>query len=69
MYVSGFSERLDKAVYNKNVSYEEVVRQTGISRSCMYGYIYEQKMPSCKNLVKLANYLEVTTDYLLGRQI
>ena len=67
MYVNGFSERLDKAVYDKDVSYEEVVRKTGISRSCMYGYIYEGKMPSCMNLVRLADFLEVTTDYLLGR--
>ena len=65
--IKGFDERLDKAIFKKNVSYEEVVRQTKISRSCMYGYIYEGKMPSCMNLVKLANYLEVTTDYLLGR--
>ena len=64
--IEGFGDRLQKAIWDKNMSNEEVVRKTKISRSCLYGYVNSNMMPTCSNLVKLSNLLEVSTDYLLG---
>lgn len=64
--IEGFGDRLQKAIWDKDMSNEEVVRKTKISRSCLYGYVSAGMMPNCNNLIKLAKLLEVSTDYLLG---
>ena len=64
--IEGFGDRLQKAIWDKDMSNEEVVRKTKISRSCLYGYVSETTMPNCNNLIKLAKLLDVSTDYLLG---
>ena len=61
-----FGDRLQKVIWDRNMCNEDVIRQTKISRCCLYGYINEGMMPSCKNLIKLSTLLKVSTDYLLG---
>lgn len=64
--IKGFDKRLQNAIFAKNMTIDDVAIKTKISRSCLYGYIYQSKMPYCLNLVKLSRELEVSTDYLLG---
>lgn len=46
----------------------EVVKDTGISKDSMSNYETGKYEPSIENLIKLANYYEVSVDYLIGNE-
>lgn len=69
---SVFGERLrdlrnKKKINGKKISYQYMADFLEITRSA-YG-LYEQKLnyPSVDKLIKLADFFDVSTDYLLGR--
>lgn len=51
----------------RNLSQVEVARALGITRSAFSMYELRQREPDMETVRKLANYFNVTTDYLLGR--
>jgi transcriptional regulator with XRE-family HTH domain len=51
----------------RQLSQVEVARALGISRSGFSMYELGQREPDMETVRKLANYFNVTTDYLLGR--
>ena len=53
---------------SKGVSADEVSKVLGISRQGYTNYENEIREPNINNLIKLAEYFEVTVDYLLGRE-
>ena len=65
-HIEGFENRLLKAINDKGMTNSQVCAITGITWNSMNCYINEKQMPSCLNLVRLANVLDVSTDYLLG---
>ena len=50
-----------------NLTAYKVSKGTGISQGLMNEYKNGIKTPNIENLVKIANFLNCTTDYLLGR--
>ena len=64
--VMGFSMRLDQAICDSHKSLTQIKRETGLSRSCVWGYLQETKNPSVLSLIKLSRCLRVSTDWLLG---
>lgn len=40
----------------------------GINKNSLINYYQQRNMPDLTNLEKLADYFDVTTDYLLGRE-
>ena len=61
-----FSERVDELIFDKNLKAVEFAKLCGISKSTVYEYLSGRKMPTLKNLIKIAEFFNVSTDYLLG---
>ena len=62
-----FSEKFNEILTTKRISAYKVAKETGISQGVMNEYKNGKKMPEVKNLIKIADYLNCSTDYLLGR--
>lgn len=62
-----FHERLKELRNEKSFTQKTVANALGISITCYAGYEQGYREPDLKTLVRLADYFDVTTDYLLGR--
>ncbi len=62
-----FSQRLRKAREDKKLSQTELAEKDGFQPSAISHFETGKRSPSFANLKKLADALEVTVDYLLGR--
>lgn len=63
MFTEVFVEILEK----RNITPYQVAKNTGISQGLMGEYNRGEKLPTTKNLIKIADYLDCSVDYLLGR--
>lgn len=64
-----FGRRLKELREKKEMSQEELGRRFNLSQSTIAYYEMDKKQPSQNTLHKMADYFEVTTDYLLGRDL
>ena len=62
-----FTSHFVYLLQEKQLSSYRVAKDTGISQGLMNEYKNGVKLPSIENLVKIADYLDVSVDYLLGR--
>ena len=60
--------RLKELRKNKGVSQEQVAKDLNISMRAYQNYEYGQREPNIEMILKLAEYYDVTTDYLLGKE-
>jgi len=65
--MSVFSVRLRELRAMKNVTQKEVAEGTGLSERGYQNYELAQREPTLSSINKLADYFEVSADYLLGR--
>jgi len=65
--MSAFSMRLRELRAVKKVTQKHVAESIGISVRAYQHYELDEKEPTLGNINKLADFFEVTTDYLLGR--
>ena len=61
------NERLEEARKKKGLSQHELAKLAAVSQPAISLFISGKKQPSTETLEILADILEVTTDYLLGR--
>jgi PAS domain S-box-containing protein len=62
-----FGSRLKSLRKEINLSQAELANKFGYSRSTIANYEQNVRLPSIKILVKMADYFDVSVDYLLGR--
>jgi transcriptional regulator with XRE-family HTH domain len=62
-----FPTRLKKAREARDLSQSELAEKAGLQASAISHFETETRRPSFANLRKLADALQVSTDYLLGR--
>lgn len=62
-----FAKRLRKLKERKGVSYQTLADLCGLSRETVRKYVRGERRPSVQNLNALADYFDVSIDYLLGR--
>ena len=62
-----FSQRLRNAREDKKLSQTELAEKAGFQPSAISHFETGKRSPSFANLKKLADGLEITVDYLLGR--
>lgn len=62
-----FTEILVKYIQLHNITAYQIAKNTGISQGTMNEYKNGKKMPTIQNLIKIADYLDCSVDYLLGR--
>ena len=60
-------DRLRKLRQEKRLTQEQLGKIIHVSKVSISGYENGERSPDTENLTKLANYFDVTTDYLLGR--
>lgn len=61
-----FIQRLEELMSEKNiVSYKQLSREINIPSTTIYSW--KSFLPKGENLIALANYFEVSIDYLVGR--
>ncbi len=60
------TNRIKELLSANNMSQKELARDAGITESAISHYIRGDRIPRGVNLVKLAESLGTTTDYLLG---
>lgn len=62
-----FAERLKILQGEKQLGRHDVFTATGISSTAYHRYVTGEREPTVSALVALANFFNVSTDYLLGR--
>lgn len=65
--ISTFSKRLKDLRKERNINQEQLAKEIGASRGSISFYEKGSRIPDISILDKLANYFNVSTDYLLGR--
>jgi len=65
--MSAFSERLRELRASKNLTQKQLAEGTGLSERACQSYELEIREPTLGSINKLADFFEVSTDYLLGR--
>ena len=62
-----FSERLRDLRLSRQLTMEQVANEVGIGKSFLSQVESGKKSVSFEKLVRIADFFEVSTDYLLGR--
>ena len=62
-----FSARFKLLRKESNLKLEDIANQLGLDISSIHRYENNKREPEFIILVKIANFFDVTTDYLLGR--
>jgi len=67
MQMPTLGERLIQLKKERNLLQKDIAKDTGLSLRAYQYYERDQKDPTSTVLQKLADYFDVSTDYLLGR--
>lgn len=62
-------KRVKELRMKKGLSQQELGNNIGVTKVSICGYENGTRLPNLEKLVKLAEVLETTTDYLLGREV
>lgn len=62
-----FAERLTHLQKERKLNKKEIFETIGLSRTAYYRYETGEREPSISILTALADFFNVSTDYLLGR--
>jgi len=65
MYIN-FIKRLEQLMYDEKISEYKLTQELNLSKSAIWNW-KQGSYPTADKLVKLADYFEVSVDYLLGR--
>ena len=64
---AAFSKNLKKIRKLKGITQKELAGILNISRSCISNYEAEKRQPDNDTIIRIADYFNVSVDYLLGR--
>lgn len=62
-------ERIKSARKNKNLTQQELGQKLGVSKVSVCGYEKGVRIPTIENFIQLLDILDVSSDYLLGREV
>lgn len=62
-----FAHEFSAYLKERNLTAYRVAKETGISQGLMNEYKSGKKMPTLRNLIKIADYIGCSTDSLIGR--
>ena len=65
--MSVFSERLIELRKEENLSQKEVGKEIGVAVRAYQHYEYGEREPQLSTLVRIADFYDVSLDYLAGR--
>ena len=61
------NENIKRLRMARGLNQVEFAKAMGVSKQCVSNWENDNVMPSIEMLVKIANFFNVTTDYVLGR--
>jgi len=61
-----FKDRLKELRLEKEMRQEDLAKKIGVSRHTITGYEIGKREPDLDKIIKLANFFDVSIDYLLG---
>ncbi|MFQ9858706.1 helix-turn-helix domain-containing protein [Evtepia gabavorous] len=67
--MEGFPERLRKLRTRREISQKVLAELCGMNKHSIGRYERGEQEPSLQTLIELADFFEVSLDYLLGREI
>lgn len=67
--VGDFGKRLRMIMQERTVSQYRMVLDLPVSSSVLYKWLHGISFPNADNLIRIAEYLECSVDYLLGRTL
>jgi transcriptional regulator with XRE-family HTH domain len=62
-----FGRKLKQLRKQKKIKQHQIAARMGITERAYWGYEHEEYEPTASKLTKIADVLDVSTDYLLGR--
>ena len=62
-----FGERLRELLNTQKISQAQLIRELPVSSAVPYKWLSGKNFPSMESLVRLAQYLDCSVDYLIGR--
>lgn len=65
--MSKFANRLKELRKNRNIKAEELANIIGSSRRIIFNYEKDEANPTLDKLIKMADFFDVSLDYLVGR--
>lgn len=65
--LSEISNIIKSLAKNKNVTVKQLLNDCNINKGFIYDLEHKNSYPSCDKLSRIADYLDVSVDYLLGR--
>ncbi len=66
--LSKFSDILDSLMFEHELNKTQLAKETGINATTIGRYLHAVYTPTVENLVKIANFFNCSTDFLLGRE-
>ena len=66
MNLSNFAESLSELIMQANLTQSEFAKQIGCGKGTVSRYLSGNKLPSLDLLLRLADFFQCSTDYLLG---
>lgn len=67
MQNSQIAKNIKSLCKSKKKTISQMLLDCGISKSLVYDMEKRDKSPSCDKITRIADYLDVSVDYLLGR--
>ena len=61
------STNIKKLAQRKHISIKQLLEDCNINKGLIYDLEHKQSFPSCDKLARIADYLDCSVDYLLGR--
>lgn len=61
------SERLEQLKEERNIKHKEVAIAIGVKPEAYSKYVRGTRQPDLETLIKIADYFDVSIDYLIGR--
>ncbi|WP_243274314.1 helix-turn-helix domain-containing protein [Enterocloster bolteae] len=66
-YPPSFAKRLNELRVSKNLTMEQLSKDLSTTRGTISNFENEQRKPSLDMVIKIADYFQVSIDYLVGR--
>lgn len=63
-----FNDNLKRIRLQRGLSQVEFAKDIGVTKQCVSNWENDNVLPSIEMLIKISDYYNVTTDYLLGRE-
>ena len=62
-----FQERLRAVMKEQKITHQKMIETMPVSSSVLYKWVSGKSLPNAETLIRIANFLECSVDYLIGR--